>query len=184
MPDFIEITVDPPDIRPEVEESARRIRERVVKALDAASKALAANILEEGRRDIAGAGKFGPRWTTGFTADVEGEGTIRTLTFRHNVSYWRVHQFGAVIRGKPLLWIPLSFAGLAPGTRAAGFPGGLFRVNRKSGGAPLLLSIADKQPKFSGHESVRIPKRFHLVEIIRAESKTLGALYQLELTNV
>ena len=164
------VTFDPPSITPELDARLERIRQRIQKALDAATAQLAANILQEGRQDIASAGRFGPRWTQGFTASVDGEGTVRTITFRQAVPYWKVFQYGpTIIQGKPLLWIPLSFAGLPPGTRAKGFPGGLFRVNRKSGGAPLLLSIADRKPKFHGQESVRIPKKFHLVEIIRAE---------------
>ena len=66
---------------------------------------------------------------------------------------------------------------------SARLPGRLFRVNRKSGGVPLLLSVADKQVKYTGHESVRIPKKFHLVEIIRAESKTIGALFRAEMAS-
>jgi hypothetical protein len=98
------------------------------------------------------------------------------------VPYWRVFQNGAIIQGKPLLWIPLSFATEAQGVSAKDYPGRLFRVDRKSGGAPLLMSADDKQPKYSGHESVRIPKKFHLVEIVTAEAKTFGALYRVEMT--
>jgi hypothetical protein len=115
------------------------------------------------------------------TSDVAGEGNSRTISIREAVPYWRVFQYGAVISGKPLLWIPLSFAREAQGVSAKNFPGRLFRVDRKSGGAPLLLAADDKQPKYHGQTSVRIPKKFHLVEIAQAESKTFGALYRVEM---
>lgn len=156
---------------------------RVRKAIGAAATKLGDSIVVKGRADISSAGKFGPRWTSGLTAGVTGEGTVRTITIREAAAHWQTHQFGAVIHGRPLLllWIPLSFATEAQGVRARDFPGRLFRVDRKSGGAPLLLSAEDKMPKYSGHESVRIPKRFHLVEIAQAESKTFGALYRVEM---
>ena len=39
------------------------------------------------------------------------------------------------------------------------------------------------KPLRVAEESVRIPKRFHLVEIARAESKTLGALFKLKMVS-
>lgn len=170
------VTVDP--IAPQLSAAAQKYKQRIEKALDAATDKLSQNILQEGRQDISSAGKFGARWTQGFTSDIDGSGLTRTITFRQAVPYWRVFQYGAVIQGKPLLWIPLR----EKGPRARDFPGRLFRVNRKSGGAPLLMSAATKQVEYTGHESVRIPKKFHLVEIIRAESKTLGALFRVELS--
>jgi Family of unknown function (DUF6441) len=174
-------SINPPSITPQLDAQADKIKQRIEKALAAAVERLAENVLQEGRSDIARAGRFGARWTQGFTAEVDGTGTVRTVTFRQAVPYWKVFQYGALIQGKPLLWIPLSHTGIT--VRARDFPGRLFRVDRKSGGAPLLLSTADKQPKYHGQQSVRIPKKFHLVEIIRAESKTIGALYRLELTS-
>ncbi len=172
-------TVDPSSIQPQLDAANAKIKARIEKAIEEATKTLAENILQEGRSDISGAGNFGARWTQGFTYTSEGSLAQRTLTFRHAVSYWRVFQYGATIHGKPLLWIPLSDAGLK-GVSARDFPGRLFRVERRSGGPPLLLSAADGQVKYTGHESVRIPKKFHLVEIIRAEVKTFGALYRAE----
>lgn len=173
-------TVTPPSIQAELDAANAKIQRRIDKALTAATEQLAENILQEGRRDISGAGNFGTRWTQGFTYDIQGTGAARALTFHQAVPYWRVFQYGAVIRGKPLLWIPLSNTGIK--VRARDFPGRLFRVDRRGGGPPLLMSSADKQVKYTGHESVRIPKKFHLVEIVRAEVKTFGALYRAEFT--
>lgn len=164
----------------QIKATAEKLRQRSQQALDAASQKLADNILAAGRDDISGAGKFGTRWTMGFTSEISGEGSSRVLTFKEAVPYWRIFQYGGIIHGQPLLWIPLSHTDIT--VRARDFPGRLFRVNRKSGAVPLLLSRDDRQPKYSGHEQVRIPKKFHLVEIIRAESRAFGALYSVELT--
>jgi hypothetical protein len=175
-------SIDPLSLKPDLDAHADKIRQRIEKAVAAATQKLADNILKEGRSDISGAGKFGARWTDGLTVDVSTDQPLTgSLTIRHAVPYWHIFQVGGVIHGKPLLWIPLSNAGLT-GVSARDFPGRLFRVDRKSGGAPLLMSAADKQVKYTGHESVRIPKKFHLVEIITAQAKTFGALYRVEMT--
>lgn len=160
----------------------KRYQAKIARAVGAAATQLGETIVQKGRADISSAGKFGPRWTTsGLTYDITGSGNVRTINIREAVPYWRVFQYGAVIQGKPLLWIPLSFATEAQGVRARDFPGRLFRVDRKSGGAPLLLSADDGEPKYHGQESVRIPKKFHLIEIARAEAKTYGELYRVEM---
>jgi hypothetical protein len=180
----IRITVVGEPIAPALSRNLAKQQQRIQKAIGAAAIKLGDSIVEKGRADISAAGKFGARWTTsGLTSDVTPEGNVSTINIREAVSYWRVFQYGAVIQGKPLLWIPLSFATEAQGVSAKDFPGRLFRVDRKSGGAPLLLSADDKQPKYHGQESVRIPKKFHLVEIAVAESKTFGALYQVEMAS-
>jgi hypothetical protein len=168
------ITIVPASIKPQIDAQGEAIKQRIAKASAAAAQKLADNILQKGRDDISGAGKFGARWTQGLTAEVSGEDNSRTITLSHAVSYWTVFQFGAVIHGKPLLWIPF-------GDSKGPFPGRLFFVQPKSGGAPLMISADDKQPKLHGHESVTIPKKFHLVEIAQAEAKTLGALFRVEM---
>lgn len=114
--------------------------------------------------DVSKAGKFGARWTQGFSVDISdsAEGIVGTLS--HSVPYFLVFEYGATIHGKPLLWIPLTGAGVPPGTRARDFGSPLFRVNRKSG-APLLFSLIDKKPKYFGKESVTIPQKFHIRQI-------------------
>jgi len=141
-------------------------------AIRAAAQDAATDIEAQGSLDIAAAGNFGPRWTTGLHARVsEGGGSIR-ISVTHDVPYFMVHERGALIQGRPLLWIPLSFAtGIPqiPGTsghvRARDYPGSLFRVDRRDGKAPLLLDVSTKEPKYFGISQVRIPKRFHVLEI-------------------
>jgi hypothetical protein len=153
-------------------------------AMRAAADEAADEIVASGRADMASAGNFGSaRWQQGLHSMVQAfdNGNVR-VDIMHDVPYFRVFQYGAVIHGNPLLWIPLSFASEAQGVRARDFPGRLFRVDRKSGAAPLLLSADDKQPKYFGKESVRIPKKFHIIEIARTVSRKLGALYKASLT--
>lgn len=160
---------------------ATRQRRWVLSATRAAAQDASEEILDEGRANIAGAGNFGTRWTQGLHAPVsEGGGSIR-IGVTHDVPYFMVFERGAVIQGKPLLWIPLSFASEAQGVRARDFPGRLFRVDRKSGGAPLLLSADDKQPKYFGKQSVTIPRKFRITEISRTAARRLPAFYHVRL---
>lgn len=132
--------------------------------------------------DIKNAGKFGGRWALKGKV-TEGGGFIRvafTMPSGEPMKHWRVFQYGATIRGKPLLWIPLSFARDAIGVRARDYPGKLFRVDRK-GKAPLLMAGGGKggqaQAKYFGKASVRIPKKFHLVEIIKQGAQKMKSYY-------
>ena len=152
-----------------------RQRDAVLRATRTAASQVQQEALTRSRRNIANAGNFGPRWTEGLHVDqTEGGGSIR-LGVHHDVPYFMVHQRGALIRGRPLLWIPLSFASDAKGVSARDYPGGLFRVDRL-GKSPLLLSMSG-EPKYSGHASVRIPKRFRVIEICREVFLKLGAYY-------
>ena len=115
------------------ERSTRRNTARVLSSIRSAASQAAENIQTRGRLDISNAGKFGTRWTEGLTAKVtEGGGHIR-VSVTEKVPYWTVFEFGATIQGKPLLWIPLSFADDAQGIRARDYPGMLFRVDRVLG---------------------------------------------------
>jgi Bacteriophage HK97-gp10, putative tail-component len=159
--------------------SSQRLERAGRDAIRGAAQDVADEILRFGRADIRSAGNFGTRWTEGLEAGVtvtEGGGSVR-INVTHAVPYWRVFEYGATIHGRPLLWIPLSFANIPPGINARDF-GPLFRVDRKAGGAPLLLSIADKQPKYFGKESVTVPRKFHLRDIARRAANRLPLLWQ------
>jgi hypothetical protein len=173
----IRFATDGKQLGPKFKKNLVRDGNIVLAATRAAAEAAQKEFLEEARADIAGAGKFGSRWTQGLTAPItEGGGRI-VLNVKHAVPYFMVFQRGKVIRGKPLLWIPLSFASDAQGVRARDFPGGLFRVNRKVG-APLLLAFGDKKPKYFGKASVTIPKKFRVLEIGREVARRFKDLYR------
>lgn len=162
----------------QLQRSAAKNTKKMLAAERGAANDVVEYVLPRALADISKAGKFGARWTDGFRGKVtEGGGFIR-VSFTEAVPYWRVFQNGAVIHGRPLLWIPLSFAKDAQGVNARDYPGRLFRVDRKNGGAPLLMAAGKPaQPKYFGKESVTIPKKFHLVEIVREGAKRLKEFY-------
>lgn len=164
---------------PKFKKNRVRDGERVLAATRAAAIDAQKELLQRGRADIRAGGRFGRRWTQGLTAPItEGGGRI-VLNVSHAVPYFMVFQKGKVIRGKPMLWIPLSFSD-AVGIRARDY-GKLFRVNRK-GKAPLLLSAKDKKPKYFGKLSVRIPKKFHVLEIGREIARRLKEFYRVRMS--
>lgn len=160
---------------------SRAIRQQAAKvkqAMRGAAEDAKDELLDRGRQDIASAGNFGSRWTDGLKATVMQEGLgDATIEVTHDVPYFMAHQKGALIKGKPLLAIPMSFASDAQGVFARNYPGGLFRVDRKAGGAPLLLSRRTGEVKYFLKEQVRLPKRFHVLEIIRDVSRKLREFY-------
>jgi hypothetical protein len=161
---------------PKIKAAYAKHSREVLDAINQTAAQAAEEIETEGRADIGSAGNFGKRWTEGFTAQVgQGGGNIR-ISVNEEVPYWRVFQFGATIQGKPLLWIPLSFADDAQGISAKDYPGPLFRVDRKVG-APLLMTTGG-QAKYFGKESVKIPKKFHLIEIVKGVARRMNDIYR------
>lgn len=152
-------------------------------AISRGARDAGADMQRRGREDIARSGNFGTRWTHGFFAHVEpkhGALLNAKINLTHRLWFAFIHEFGGIVRGRPMLWIPLSFAADAKGIYARDYArqyGGLFRVDRKSGGRPLLLSIRDKQPKYFGIEQVFIPKRWNLRGISRDIMSVFGQYY-------
>ena len=91
---------------------------RVLKARRKTAQDVVNYVVPKVRADIKRAGKFGPRWTNGFQGKVTEGGGFVKVSFTQAVPYWKVFQFGTTIRGKPMLWIPLSFARDAIGKKA------------------------------------------------------------------
>lgn len=153
-------------------QTTRKVSLDVHKRMAGAMKQAEKAILTQGRQDIQSAGNFGTRWTEGLTAEIDDEGEKITLTVKHDVPYWSVFQTGKLIRGKPLLWIPLP--GVNPEAR-----GDFFQTSKK-GNLLLFKREADGiTPLRVGKEQVDIPKKFHLVEICKDVADTLGQLYKL-----
>lgn len=149
---------------PKFKQNLAGLHDRFQAALSASMNMAASMIKRRGDADIQAAGKFGQRWTAGLHVEVEGGLRNMRISMYHDIDYAGIFEKGGVIKGAPMLWIPLSFSD-AKGTPAGEFGGGLFSVTRKAGGAPLLFSMADKLPKYFGIESVTIPKKFHLAQI-------------------
>lgn len=139
----------------------------IARASSLATRASAKLIRSRGQADIAQAGQFGARWQEGLIVEAtpaSGFFISNQITIGHDQIGARNFEFGGTIQGKPLLWIPLSFSD-AKGKRAKDYPGGLFRVERKSGGPPLLLSRLDHKPKYVGKPRVVIKQKWHLRDI-------------------
>jgi hypothetical protein len=137
--------------------SLDKVSEDFTDAFAATKNMIASMIKTASDADIRAAGNFGDM---GVTVEVDGD-TIRTTL---DDPRGNIFEDGGTIHGNPLLWLPLSGTD-AEGIRAGEYPGGLFSVNRKAGGVPLLFSVADRAPKYFGIESVNIPKKFHLADI-------------------
>lgn len=148
--------------------SAERIGpqfERVGQAAFRAAREAADDVLAEGilagRANIAAApGQFGPRWVSGLFGNVTTSGGNINVNFRHEIPYFWVHQEGATIRGKPLMWIPM--IRMLPGER---FTNTFFQWSR-AGNLILFQKLGPKtiMPLRVAKESVFVPKRFAVVE--------------------
>jgi hypothetical protein len=149
----------------------------------AAARRAALEIERQGRANIRAGGDFGSaRWQQGFRAKLSfGGGGELSIRVTHSVFYWRVFEEGRTIRGRPLLWIPLSFSEAGQlGVRARDFPGKLFRVNRP-GKAPLLMS--DSGPQYFGKASVRIPRKWRLRIIVKQVARQMRVFYREAMRN-
>jgi len=155
-----------------------RNADRTRRTVRQSAQDIADEIQTQGWADISKAGRFGSRWVQGLHVTVtEGGGSIR-VSVTHDVPYWTVFEKGKVIQGKPMLWIPLSFAEDAQGVWARNYPGHLFKINRDGDRAPLLLSSDTGEPKYFGKSEVTIPKKFHLREISKTAMLKLPLLFR------
>lgn len=169
----VRIVLEGDQIGPKLSKNLGRHADLVRRAMRLTAQEVANDIMDEVNTDIADAGNFSDRWFIK-TKVTEGGGRI-LITSVMQVPYWRVFQHGATIQGQPMLWIPLSWTD-AVGKSARDYGAPLFRVDRKSG-SPLLLSF-DGEPKYSGHTSVTIPKKFHVLEILLRLSHTFAEKYK------
>jgi hypothetical protein len=158
---------------PKFKQNLAGLHDRFEKAFTAAMNMAAAMIKQQSDADIAGAGNFGSKWTNSLKVEVVNRNRITSTLDMEGAS---IFAKGGIIKGNPMLWIPISGTN-AVGTQAKNYPGGLFSVNRKAGGAPLLFSIADKTPKYFGIESVTIPKKFHLGEIQKSVMANFRSIF-------
>jgi hypothetical protein len=170
------------DLANQVEAANARWLARMRGARQTAARNVQSVILNDGRADIKAGGNFGNRWTDAWTAQLDkptaelGEQMVISTFFdgskflagrRTGPNYAHVFEFGATIKAKNasgFLWIPLSFANVPIDAWPRDSANGYFMV-RRSGKAPLLLSLADKQPTFFGLPQVTLRPRFHLRDI-------------------
>jgi len=142
------------------------VTEREIRRFQSAAKKTAtvgaAEIKLRGDRDILSAGNFTRRWTNAFSAQVRTTREQATIQvgFEASIPYALIHEYGGIIHGHPLLWIPLSWNPF-PDRDARDYPGGLFYVDRP-GKNPLLFSKTESEARYVGVPQVKLRPRFHL----------------------
>jgi hypothetical protein len=171
------VTVDQPRWLQMIRDKQRPVATAAVAAL----RETAANAVQEGRSNIAGAGKFGPKWQSGLQyrtvgADEGGEPSLqaKAIIF-HKFGFAGVFEHGATIAGKTLLWIPTTHG--APTASRSGKK----LVSATVRGQPMLFDANDKdrhrKPLYIGVPSVRIPKKWRITEIVKQHIAKIAELF-------
>jgi uncharacterized protein DUF6441 len=171
------VKADPPAWLQMIRDKQRAVATAAVAAL----RETATDAVEEGRSNIAGAGAFGPTWQQGLrrrivNAEEGGEPSLqaKAIIF-HKFGIAGVFEHGATIEGKELLWIPTTRGG-PPASRS-----GKKLTSATVRGQPMLFDANDKdrhrKPLYVGVPSVRIPKKWRIIEIVKEHARQLGALF-------
>jgi hypothetical protein len=164
-------------------EKLREKQRAVATAAVAALREAAADAVQEGRANIggAGAGFTKAKWQSGLqylTKDAKeaGEPSLqaKAIIF-HKYGIAGVFEHGATIQGKPLLWIPTEH-GAKPASRL-----GKKLISATVRGRPMLFDAGDRardrKPLYIGVPSVRIPKKFRIIEIVKEHAAQIGELF-------
>jgi Family of unknown function (DUF6441) len=170
---------------PEWVQAIREKQRPIATAAAAALQETAANAVQEGRDNIASAGRFGGSWLSGLQyrmsgAAAGGEASLeaKVIVF-HKKGLAGVFEFGATIQGKPLLWIPTT-----PGAPPAGRSGKKL-VSATIRGRPMLFDAGDRdrarKPLYIGVPSVRIEKKFRIIEIVKQHAARIAELFRKNL---
>lgn len=161
-----------------------KLRERAVTIAAKRTMEEAGEIItRQARADILGSGNFSARWPNSLRVVIDKtRGPLNyVLRITSTIKYFFIHEFGGIIKGKPLLWIPLPWN--RQKVRAREFSGKLFRVDRK-GKNPLLMTPRGKgeaEAMYVGVKQVRLKRRFHLRDIVRNTARRLPALFRKNL---
>lgn len=173
----INVTFNGPGIVQQLRDMQKPVANAAYAALDDAAKIA----VTEGRQNIAGAGRFGSRWVTGLKYRLfpEKPSLRARATIFHTVGLAGQFQTGATIMGKPLLWLPIR-ANLPPRVNSPKQYGRkLVSVNRP-GKKPMLFAALrgpDRKPLFVGVKSIKIPKKFSVIEIVEHQAERLGEFF-------
>jgi Family of unknown function (DUF6441) len=173
----IKVTVDTPRWLQMIRDKQRPVATAAVAAL----RETAANAVQEGRGNIAGAGQFKGGWvsglqyrTQGATAGGEPSLQAKAIIF-HKFGFAGVFEHGATIAGKPLLWIPTTPGG-PPASRS-----GKKLTSATVRGKPMLFDANDKdrhrKPLYIGVPSARIPKKWRITEIVKEHAGKIAELF-------
>jgi hypothetical protein len=143
----------------------------------------AQEILTRGITDIEAAGRYGHDWTGGLHVNVEEEGqgdaVIRTS---HDKPYYNFLNVGGPIKGSPLLWLPTdNNPTFGEGVSPRDYPGKLVET-RNQEGIPLLIDPTVPKGRavmYIGELFVIMPRKFHILDIIRDVAKDLKRKYKI-----
>ena len=175
----IKVTVDQPRWLQMIRDKQRPMATAAVAAL----RDVAAESVQEGRSNIAaaGAGFTRAQWQSGLQYRTSGatEGGEPSLQARatifHKYGIAGVFEYGATIRGRPMLWIPTRHG--APTASKSGKK----LTSATVRGQPMLFDADDKdrnrKPLYIGVPSVRIPKKFRITEIVKAHAAKIAQAF-------
>ena len=181
------VTVDKPEWLQMIREKHRIVAGAAVGAL----VQVANDAVAEGRKQIAASGRFSDAlrrtiraqdtWVTGLKARMQdakagNEPSLqaKAIVF-HTVGLASIFEYGATIQGKRLLWIPIN-----PRMGPAGRSGKALTFATING-TPVAFDASDprrdRKPLYIGVPTVRIPKKWHIIEIVERHFQQLGALF-------
>ncbi len=165
-----------------IQDEVKWIKGLVRTALLATTKTAAAEIEQRGRVEIAQGGRFGRNFVFSFHAQRLAKKRAKATIIRvwDTLPFFNIFEEGGVVRGKPLLWIPIStqkerFKLTSPQAYGAG----LFSRRKGSNKVPLLMAKVGGEalPMFFGVPSVTIPKKFDTLSIIKDVNAKIPGMY-------
>ena len=145
---------------------------RMVAALNKTAAQVTTELRARGRADIKTAGKFGA-WA--FKVSNTRQGSDRLITVKTNFVAESL-ELGRTIKGRPLLWIPISSQKDATRVLMRNYPGKLIRVERP-GKSPLMVLSGGGGAKYFGKTQIVMPKKLHLRQIGRDIMNRAPAMY-------
>lgn len=175
----------------------REKQKPVAEASVAALRDVAATSVQEGRKDIAAAGQgfTHAQWLSGLQYRTKGarEGGQASLdttaTVYHKYGIAGVFEYGATIKGRPLMWIcehkgaTASRFDVSLRQKRGGQTRSPYLVSATIGGTPVLFDKRDKscdrKPVFIGVPQINIPKKFHITEIVEKNFENFGTYFYL-----
>lgn len=167
------------------------IREPIATAATAAVRQASEIAKRDGRASIASAG-FSAKWQKALQDKVfpeQGTSMSPAAVIFHKIPYANVFEDGAIIAGKPTLYLPITGAPLPTARGGRKMTPKLYvqqvgpLVPIKRPGRPTLLAGKGKGtkgkvvPLFFGISTVSINQKFKIVEAVRRAAARLGEFY-------
>jgi hypothetical protein len=175
---------------------ARELQKPIAKAATAAMRDAAEVAKRAGRSSIASAG-FSRKWQNALRVNIypaQGNSMRPAAFIFHKIRYAGVFEEGAVIRGQPLLWLPLGNVPVRRGhpmtpsqyVRSVGplvsiqrpdSPPVLFAKYRPKRGRRRTADSLRRKPLYVGIPTATIAKRFDIKGATQQAAAQLPALY-------